>query len=401
MAGVACAIRPMRRGMTFGLCAPRSGRATLPGGGPQMTPSRLIGIAGLVAWLVVGLRAFISHFGVMPGSDGRWIVAFLLFGALFAADLRRPRLLLVAAESATALALVLLGCNGYEGILLALVAMQLGTRLGPQAGILWIGLQMLLLGAGVAIQLGPRAAWLLGPPYLGLQLVAFFTFSTMAREAAGRAALAAANAELRAVQEILADTSRMAERLRIAHELHDALGHRLTALTLNLEAALQRTHGPAKANVEVAQSLARELLGDVRDIVAASQARDGVHVAHALQAVVGAVPRPRVHLEVADSLRIADPERAHILLRCAQEIVTNAARHSDAQNLWIVIERDGEAFRIRAHDDGRGSDGASDGFGLRGMRERVERAGGKLRIATQPGRGFDVTADLPLRRGAA
>jgi len=139
----------------------------------------------------------------------------------------------------------------------------------------------------------------------------------------------------------------------------------------------------------------------VRGIVASSQARDGVHVAHALQAVVGAVPRPRVHLEVADSLRIADPERAHILLRCAQEIVTNAARHSDAQNLWIVIERDGEAFRIRAHDDGRGSDGASDGFGLRGMRERVERAGGKLRIATQPGRGFDVTADLPLRRGAA
>ena len=366
-----------------------------------MTPSRLIGIAGLVAWLVVGLRAFIFHFGVVPAGDGRWIVAFLLFGALFAADLRRPRLLLVAAEAATALALVLLGCNGYEGILLALVAMQLGTRLEPAAGILWIGLQTVLLVAGVAIQLNPRAAWLLGPPYLGLQLVAFFTFSVMAREVAARTALATANAELRAVQEVLADTSRMAERLRIAHELHDALGHRLTALTLNLEAALQRTQGPAKANVEVAQSLARELLGDVRDIVAASQARDGVHVAHALQAVVGAVPRPRVHLEVAESLRIADPERAHILLRCAQEIVTNAARHSDAQNLWIVIERDGEAFRIRAHDDGRGSDGASDGFGLRGMRERVERAGGELRIATQPGRGFDVTADLPMRRGAA
>ena len=247
-----------------------------------MTPSRLIGIAGLIAGLVVGLRAFIAHFGVIPAGDGRWIVAFLLFGVLFAADLRRPRLPLLAAESATALALVLLGCNGYEGILLALVAMQLGTRLQPRGGISWIVLQTLLLGAGVAIQLGPRAAWLLGPPYLGFQLVAFFTFSTMAREVAGRAALAGANAELRAVQEILADTSRMAERLRITHELHDALGHRLTALTLNLEAALQRTQGPAKANVEVAQSLARELLGDVRDIVAASQAPDGVHVAHAL-----------------------------------------------------------------------------------------------------------------------
>jgi signal transduction histidine kinase len=364
-----------------------------------MTQSRLIGIAGLIAWLMVALPAFVYHAGVP--ADGRWIVVFLLFGVLFAADLRRPRLLLVAAESAATIALVLLSCKGYEATLLALVAMQLGTRLDRRSGIIWIGVQTLLLGAAVGIQLNPRAAWLLVPPFLGFQLVAFFTFSVMAREVAARAALATANGELRALQEILAEGSRMAERLRIAHELHDALGHRLTALTLNLEAALQRTQGPAKTNVETAQSLARELLADVREIVADSQSRGGVHVAHALQALVSAVPRPQVHLEVAEGLRIADPERAHILLRCTQEIVTNAARHADAENLWIVIERDGEAFRIGAHDDGRGSDGPSDGFGLRGMRERLERAGGELRIATQPGGGFDVTAMLPMRRGAA
>lgn len=364
-----------------------------------MTQSRLIGITGLTAWLMVAAPAFIYHAGGAP-SDPRWIIVFLLFGVLFAADLRRPRLSLLVGESSAALALMLLGCNGYEGTLLAVVAMQLGTRLERPAGIIWITIQTLLLGAGVAFQLSPRAAWLLAPPYLGFQLVAFFTFYVMAREVAARAALAAANAELRAIQEILADSSRMAERLRIAHELHDALGHRLTALTLNLEAALQRTPEPAKTNVATAQALARELLSDVREIVADSRARDGVHVAHALQALVGAVPRPQVHLEVAEGLRIADPERAHIFLRCMQEIVTNAARHSDAENLWIVIEREGEAFRIMAHDDGRGSDGARAGFGLRGMRERVERAGGELRIATQPGRGFDVTALLPIRSGA-
>jgi signal transduction histidine kinase len=365
-----------------------------------MTQSRLIGIAGLIAWLMVGVPAVIYHAGVPP-SEGRWIIAFLLFGALFAADLRRPRLLFVVAEAATAIALVLLRCNGYEGTLLAVVAMQLGTRLDRSAGITWIGVQTLLLTAAVAVQLNPRAALLLGPPYLGFQLVAFFASYIMAREVAARSALATANAELRAVQDILADSSRMAERLRITHELHDALGHRLTALTLNLEAALQRTQGPAKANVEMAQSLAKALLTDVREIVADSQARDGVHLAHALQTLVSSVPRPQVHLKVAESLRIADPQRAQILLRCAQEIVTNAARHSDAENLWIVIDRDGEAFRIVAHDDGRGGDGGGNGFGLRGMRERVERAGGELRIATQPGRGFDVTAMLPIRSGAS
>ena len=69
------------------------------------------------------------------------------------------------------------------------------------------------------------------------------------------------------------------------------------------------------------------------------------------------------------------------------------ARHSGAENLWIVIERHGAGFRIRAHDDGRGSsDDARDGFGLRGMRARLESSGGELRIDPNPERGFDVVA---------
>jgi signal transduction histidine kinase len=172
-------------------------------------------------------------------------------------------------------------------------------------------------------------------------------------------------------------------------------------LTLNLEAALQRTQGPARESVETAQALARQLLADVRAIVADSAAKDGVRLDEALYTLVRAMPRPRIHLEITEDVRIADPERAHILLRCAQEIVTNAARHSSAENLWIVIKREGDAFRVLAHDDGRGSIGSADGFGLRGMRERVERAGGALRVTSEPGRGFDVTAVVPVRSGAA
>jgi len=370
----------------------------LPGVG--MTQSRLIAIAGLLALGMVGLPAFIYHAGPPP-SDWRWLVAFAAFGSAFAADLRRPRLVLLLVESAAAIALVLLRCNGYEGTLLAVIAMQLGARTGRRAGLLWVGAQSLLLIGATAIQVSPKAALLLAPPYLGFQLVALFTFDFMAREIAARAALAAANTELRAMQEILADSSRMAERLRIAHELHDALGHRLTTLTLNLEAAMQLTQGPSRAHVETSRAMARQLLAEVREIVADSAARDGVQLAEALQTLASAVPRPAVHLEIADGLRLADPERAHILLRCAQEIVTNAARHSDAENLWIVIRREDGAILIKAHDDGRGSERSDGGFGLRGMRERVERVGGGLRIDTRPGRGFDVTAWLPVRGGAA
>lgn len=365
-----------------------------------MTQARLIAIAAAVALLLVGVPAFVRHAGSLP-VDARWVAAFAALSIAFAAGLRHPRLWLLAVESAAALALVLLRCHGYEGTLLAVVAMQLGARLGRRAGMTWIVAQTALLTAAVASQLSPRAAFLLAPPYLGFQVVAFFTFELMAREVSGRAQLAVANGELRAMQEVLAETSRMAERLRIAHELHDALGHRLTTLTLNLEAALRQPQGPARSSVETAQSQARQLLADVREIVTETSARGGMELAQALQALVVALPRPRVHLEVSEGLRAVDPERAHLLLRCAQEIVTNAARHSAAENLWIVISREDDAFRMVAHDDGRGSDGSADGFGLRGMRERVERAGGNLRVSSSPGRGFDVTAVVPARSGTA
>ncbi len=365
-----------------------------------MPASRLIGIIAVVTWLMVGLPALLYH-ATTGHSDWRWLGVFAAFGALFALDLRRPHLLLLAAAAAAALSLVPLRCNGYEGALLALIAMQLGTRVTPAAGIAWILAQTALLGVADALQFSSRSAWLLVPPYLGFQLVAFFVFHAMRREMAARAALAASNAELRAVGQILADSGRMAERLRIAQELHDALGHHLTALSLNLEAALQLTQGAAHASVATAQGLARRLLNDVREIVAASRSRDGINLAEALQALVSAVPRPRIHLDIPDGLSTPDPERAHTLLRCAQEMITNAARHANADNLWIRVRCEGEAIRIEARDDGRGHDGADDGFGIRGMRERVTQAGGELRVVTQPGQGFEITALLPLRSGAA
>ena len=192
----------------------------------------------------------------------------------------------------------------------------------------------------------------------------------------------------------------MAERLRISQELHDALGHHLTALSLNLEAALQLTQGAAHTSVDKAQDLARRLLSDVREIVADSRMRDGVNLAEALGTLVGTVPRPRIHLDIPQGLRTPDPERAHTLLRCAQEIVTNAARHSEADNLWITVRCERETLRIEARDDGRGSNGRDEGFGIRGMRERITQAGGELHVGTQPGQGFEVTALLPARGGS-
>jgi len=348
-----------------------------------MSTQRLIGFASVVAWLMVSVPAILGGANE-PIRLVQWAIAYALFGALLIADLVRPRLWLLALQALSVIVIVLVLCDGFEGTLLVLIAIQLGARVDRRTGIAWILVQTLLLGAAIAIHWSLRPAYLLTPPYLGFQLLGFV--------------MMAQNRELRALQAIVADSSRLGERLRIAQELHDALGHRLTVLTLNLEAALLRTNDEAREDIRKAQALARELLADVRAIIA--DKHDGVHLTNALRTLVENVPRPRVHLQVDDDLRIRDPERANIILRCTQEIVTNAARHSGAENLWIVITRSGDGFQIAAHDDGRGREETRDGFGLRGMRSRIESAGGELRIENRPGRGFGVVAVLPLRSGA-
>jgi signal transduction histidine kinase len=113
------------------------------------------------------------------------------------------------------------------------------------------------------------------------------------------------------------------------------------------------------------------------------------------------VPGLNVHLDAPDALLVEDPARGQCVLRCVQEIITNALRHAHAQNLWIKVERAGDEISVDARDDGRGAESVRAGLGLRGMRGRLEEMGGLLEIATAPERAFSVVARLPLRgRGA-
>ena len=129
--------------------------------------------------------------------------------------------------------------------------------------------------------------------------------------------------------------SRVNERTRISRELHDLLGHHLTALSLNLEVAGHLSEGRVQEHVQQAHTLAELLLTDVREAV--SQLREGgaIDLAAALRPLAENVPRWTIHMDIEDPLTLDDPERAHVLLRCTQEIITNAVRHAGARNLWI------------------------------------------------------------------
>jgi len=203
------------------------------------------------------------------------------------------------------------------------------------------------------------------------------------------------NSELRATRLLLAESARVNERTRISRELHDLLGHHLTALSLNLEVAGHLSEGRAKEHVQQAHTLARLLLTDVREAV--SQLREGgsIDLAVALRPLAENVPSLDIHMDIQAPLTMDDPERAHVLLRCTQEIITNAVRHAGARNLWIAASRTDGCITMSARDDGRGTDQLVAGHGLRGMRERLQQHGGDLKIETRPQAGFSLELTLP------
>lgn len=366
---------------------------------------RLLRWGGVVAWLMVGLP-ILSNEIRRPAVFAVWLGAWLIFVAAFwvSADgrekTRGEALGLPVLQVVCVLALVLTICDGFEGALLVLVAMQIASRVSRPTALAWIVVQSVLLCVAISIHWSLRPALMLAPPYLGFQLLAFFLVETIEREARGRAELAAANAELQATRELLAHGSRVAERLRIARELHDAVGHHLVALSLNLEVASHQVEGPALEQIRISQGLTKLLLTDVSEIVGTLGRDEAIDLRAALMALTSEIPRPRVHLTLAEGMTVEDPELAHLVLRCCQEIVTNAVKHARAENLWIEVVREGDTLGVRARDDGQGAGEIAGGRGLSGMRDRLETAGGKLEVETSPGMGFAVAALVPLRRGA-
>ena len=371
---------------------------------------RLLRSGGFAIWAAVGLPVLVFQFSKPPTLRqalpvAAWTASFLLFGVAFWLATSRRRgesqragsLALAAGQSAAVLSLVALpSCFGLEGALLVLVALELGGLLQRRAAVAWIALQSAGLLAVVWLHWGWHWGVVLAFAYLPFQLIADATTRLLAEETAARERLAAANAELSATRELLAQSVRIAERSRIGRDLHDVLGHHLTALSLNLEIASHLTGGDAKSRIETAQSVTKLLLGDVRGVVGALRQEDGLDLPAALRKLADGIPRPRIHIGVAPDLAVEDPAAGEVVLRCAQEIVTNAVRHASAENLWVDVTRNGGGIEIRGRDDGRGAAAVLSGNGLSGMRERFEHRGGSLSVETAPGRGFSVTAVLPL-----
>lgn len=388
----------------------------------RLNHNRLLRYAGLFTWSVIGLPLLLLTLPeveqlALGGEssllvDGRlrlWL-AWAVFGASYAwltRALGERRVtpfdhLLVLLLAGSAIAISYYSQSGLGSILLMVVACLLPWLLP-----VWGGVGLLVACEFVIVPVYVRGfdfSWgeavLQAGLYVGFTGFAFVTGLVACQQAQARDEQRRLNAELRATRALLAESVRVNERTRISRELHDLLGHHLTALSLNLEVAHHLTSGAAQEHVGQSRTIARLLLSDVREAVSQLRQDDAIDMAATLGPLADKVPGLQVHMQLPAPFLIDDPERAHVLLRCTQEIITNAVRHAQASQLHLVFSLQGGAVLLTARDDGRGAEIASVGNGLRGMRERLAAHGGGIEIDTAPGEGFTLRIHLPLREVA-
>jgi two-component system sensor histidine kinase DesK len=199
--------------------------------------------------------------------------------------------------------------------------------------------------------------------------------------------------QLKKANEEIEHLAKVAERERIARDLHDVLGHTLSVIILKSELAgklLDRDPERAKAEIADVERTSREALAEVRNTIRGYRANSlEAELKQATEALETA--GITVKSEAAKMKLTAAQESVVGLV--VREAVTNIVRHANARNCSLRLSPNNGSCRLEIQDDGRGG-GAVEGNGLRGMRERIEALGGTLIRQTHP--GTTLLIEFPL-----
>ncbi|MCL7452522.1 MAG: sensor histidine kinase [Anaerolineae bacterium] len=372
----------------------------------------------LIAAGVVGLR-----FDPPASLALRWVIVLLLAAIAFL-QLRMPK-----SGSPAWQKHAYLGVHG--GLVAALMFLQPGWTMYPvlfMTPITWAVLSLPLRQAVywiAAYTVATAASFAVGIN-LGEGLIGMFLYGVLyAFLGAFAGALARADGARRESQALLAELQQAHEQLqeyamrveelavveernRLAREMHDTLGHRLTVASVQLEAAqrLCPTDSERAAHmVGTVREQVREALGELRSTVATlrSPIEADLHLRSALRRLID-------HFEKATGLtvnRVLPEEMPPLpdtyrlaLFRAAQEALSNIQKHAGASQVWLVLTTGDEAVTLLVSDDGRGvsrTNGQA-GFGLQGLDERAGQLGGELHLEPRPGGGTQLSFRLPLPR---
>lgn len=364
-----------------------------------------LNLAMFATWLAVGLAQW-PEVAALPTPGVVWTLMLLFLLGFLVEQLvpqrrRGIKALIHAALASIALAVIWLApFNGTSPVLLVILIVRLAST-WPAWATFGAALAM-----NVALYIALRVGGHSAPGIVTLLFVGFEAFAALTARYARSAEetrdrLARVNADLLATRALLADSARDAERIRVARELHDIAGHKLTAMTLNLRVLAMDPAIAERSQVRIAQQLAGELLDDIRDVVHALRDVRGLDLETALRALAAPLPRPTLRLEIDEEVQVTDPAIIEAILRLVQEALTNSARHTDADVVHVHVAREGQSLRICIEDDGRLRGAVREGHGIAGMRERIGALHGEFSLGTSSRGALRIDVRLPAVPAAA
>lgn len=305
----------------------------------------------------------------------------------------------------------------------AALVLRYPTGLAPVSAILalfsmaYLTSSRCALAAGALLGIALLAALVAGPEDLGAVGLASNLISIGFVLLAGRllrvradqhALLADQHRQLQELGRAQAEAAVATERMRIAREIHDVVGHSLVAITLQARAGLRRLQRAAEALREI-EALASNALGETRSAVSAIRSGLAAELAPQpgvddLVNLAGSMRGPEldIDLEVDSSARSIDPQLQLALYRIAQESLANTARHAHAPpgallHARVRLRAGPRTAALEVSDDGAPPTGVTaEGSGLTGMRERARHFGGSIVAGPGPAGGWQVHARFPL-----
>lgn len=256
---------------------------------------------------------------------------------------------------------------------------------------LWViaGLELLAIGE----------SWIFHIPIYGWFWPCLFTILIGAANMHQRQR-AAANARLRLAHDEIEHLAKVAERERIARDLHDLLGHTLSLIILKSELASKladRDIDRARTEIRDVERISRDALAQVRNAVGGFRSR-GLQAE--VEAARDALTAANVTLDVALDPVALQPSHEAVLTLAIREAVTNVVRHARATHCEIALHETDGAVVLTIGDDGRGGT-SSFGHGLNGMRERIESLGGTLTRDSDRGTTLTLTIPIPSSTASA
>lgn len=302
------------------------------------------------------------------------------------------------------------GAKGPKAVLITIGMVVLGIACSPwnsgamgffiyaAAAIAWIDQsRKMWLWLALILAITLTENWLLDRPLVFGLMMAFFALTTGAANFYF-AQKKCATEKLHLAQSEVERLAKVAERERIARDLHDLLGHTLSLITLKAELArklVDRDPERAKQEMLDVEHTSRAALADVREAISGYRG----------EGLAAELIRARKTLETAGITVNAEcaelpltPAQETVLALALREAVTNVVRHAQAQQCSVRLQREDNRCKLEIADNGLGADGP-EGNGLRGMRERLEAIGGSLQRQTKA--GTCLVIHLPLAPTAA